>query len=142
MSDKASELLAKAQSMGGNLAGAAKALTLELKTTGDVDRQGAIEGVGNATTLADAWSKPEGSLLGPVTTSSGRVVARVVSKTPANMAELAAQAETIKNELRQQRARERAQLFQEGLKDRLKAEGKLKEFEDVKKRILANYSRS
>ena len=58
------------------------------------------------------------------------------------MADLAGQAEAIKNDLRQQRARERAQFFQEGLKERLKSEGKLKEFDDVKKRILATYSRS
>ena len=58
------------------------------------------------------------------------------------MAELAVQAETIKNELRQQTARERAQLFQDGLKDKLKADGKLKINDDVMKRILANYQRS
>ena len=66
----------------------------------------------------------------------------MVAKIGANMAELGVQAETIKNELRQQKARERAQLFQDGLKDKLKADGKLKINDDVMKRILANYQRS
>ncbi len=140
--EKSKELYAKAQSMGGDLAKAAKALNLEVKTSNDVDRQGAIESVGTASTVAEAWAKPEGTLLAPLNVSGGTLIAKVVTKTPANMAELATQAETIKNELRQQRARERAQMFQEGLKDRLKTDGKLKINEDVVKRIVAQYQRS
>ena len=107
-----------------------------------MDRQGAIESVGTASSVAEAWSKPEGSLLSPLNVTGGKLVAKVVAKIGANMAELAVQAETIKNELRQQKARERAQLFQDGLKDKLKADGKLKINDDVMKRILANYQRS
>ena len=139
---KASELLAKAQSMGGNLAAAAKALNLDLKTSNDVDRNGAIESVGNASSVPEAWTKPEGSLLGPLSVPGGKVVAKVISRTPANTAELAAQAETIRNELRQTRARERAQMFQGGLIDRLKSEGKVKINEDVRSRLVAQYQRS
>ncbi len=142
LEDKGNELLAKTQAMGGDLLKAAKALNLEGKTSNDVDRQGAIESVGTASTLSDAWLKPAGTILGPLNLAGGKVVAKVVAKTPANMAELAMQAETIKGELRQTRARERAQLFQDGLKDRLKADGKLKIHDDVMKRILANYQRS
>ena len=140
--DKANELFAKAQSMGGDLAKAGKALNLEVKTSNDVDRQGAIESVGTASSVAEAWSKPEGSLLSPLNVTGGKLVAKVVAKIGANMAELGFQAETIKNELRQQKARERAQLFQDGLKDKLKADGKLKINDDVMKHILANYQRS
>ena len=142
LEDKGNELLAKTQAMGGDLLKAAKAMNLEGKTSNDVDRQGAIESVGTASTLADAWLKPAGTVLGPLSLAGGKVVAKVVAKTPANMAELAMQAETIKGELRQTRARERAQLFQDGLKDRLKADRKLKIHDDVMKRILANYQRS
>lgn len=142
LEDKSSELVARAQSMGGDLLKAAKALNLEGKTSNDVDHGGAIESVGTASTLSDAWLKREGSLIGPLNLAGGKVVAKVVAKTPANMAELATQAETIKGELRQARARERAQMFQDGLKDRLKADGKLKINDDVMKRILANYQRS
>ena len=128
--------------MGGDLAAAAKALNLEVKTSNEVDRNGAIESVGNASSIPDAWSKPEGSLLGPVSVTGGKLVGKVVAKTPANMAELAAQAETIRNELRQTRARERAQMFQGGLVDRLKSEGKVKINEDVRTRLVSQYQRS
>ncbi len=58
------------------------------------------------------------------------------------MADLPAQMTAIRGELRQQRSRDRAQLFQEGLKDRLKSEGKLKIYQDVISRVLAAYQRS
>lgn len=142
LGDKATELASKAQSMGGDLEKAAKSMNLELKTSPDVDRQGAIESVGTASSVPDAFTKPVGSIVGPVTVTGGRLVAKILSKTPANMAELSAQAEAIRTELRQQRSRDRAQLFQEGLKDRLKADGKLKVYQDVVNRIVSAYQRT
>ncbi|MES1258614.1 MAG: peptidyl-prolyl cis-trans isomerase [Acidobacteriota bacterium] len=140
--DKANELLSKAQSMGGDLEKAAKSMNIELKTSADVDRQSAIESVGTASSIPDAFTKPVGSVIGPVTVTGGRLIAKILSKTPANMADLAAQTDSIRNELRQQRARDRAQFFQEGLKDRLKADGKLKVYQDAISRIVAAYQRS
>ena len=142
LNDKTNELLAKAQSMGGDLEKAAKAMGIEVKTSGDVDRQGAVEGVGTASSVPDAFTKPVGTLIGPATVSGGHLVAKVVSKTPANMAELASQSDSIRGELRQQRARDRAQFFQEGLKERLKADGKLKIYQDVITRVVSAYQRS
>jgi peptidyl-prolyl cis-trans isomerase D len=138
---KAAELAARTQALGGDLEKAAKDLKVELKTSNDVDRNGAIESVGTASTLPDAFSKPVGAVMGPLTVSGGRIVAKILTKTPADMSLLAAQSETIRNELRQQRARDRAQFFQEGLKDRLKADGKLKVNDDVIKRIILSYQR-
>lgn len=142
LADKANELFAKARQMGGDLAKAAKAMGVDVKTSADVDRQGAIESVGTASSVTDAFSKPLGSLLGPQSVTGGRLVAKIVGKTPANMAEAAAQSVTLRNEIRQQRSRDRAQLFQEGLKDRLKADGKLKVFQDVITRIVQSYQRT
>ncbi len=142
LTDKANELMAKVQSLGGDLEKAAKELKVEVKTTPDVDRQGAIEGVGSASTLPDAFAKQPGAVFGPISVTGGRFIGKIVSKTPADMSELAAQTKAIRDDLRQQRARDRAQLFQEGLKDRLKADGKLTIYQDVINRIIAAYQRS
>jgi peptidyl-prolyl cis-trans isomerase D len=142
LADKANELITKAQSMGGDLAKAAKSMNVDVKTSPDVDRQGPIESVGTASTITDVFSKPVGSLLGPQSVTGGRLVAKIVAKTPADMAGVGAQSEALRNEIRQQRARDRAQLFQEGLKDRLKADGKLKVYQDVINRIVQSYQRS
>ena len=140
IADKAKELVAKTQAMGGDLEKAAKEMGIEVKTSPDVDRQGAIEGVGSASTVPDAFTKPDGAVFGPVSVTGGQLVAKVIAKTPANMADLAAQRETIRTELKQKKTTDRATLFEEGLKKRLTAEGKLKVHQDVLARLVQNYT--
>ena len=77
--EKANELYQKAASMGGDLKKAAQSMGLEVKTSDDFDRQGAVEGVGQATYLNDAFAKPVGTLVGPVAIPDARVVYKVVA---------------------------------------------------------------
>jgi peptidyl-prolyl cis-trans isomerase D len=139
---KAQELVSKTQALGGDIEKAAKELKIDLKTSTDVDRQGAVESVGTASTIPDAFSKPVGAILGPQSVSGGQMVAKIISKTPANLADLPAQMASIRDELKQQKQRDRAQLFQEGLKSRLTTDGKVKIHQDVISRIVQSYQRS
>jgi len=116
---KAAELFSRAQALGGDLAKAGKELNIEVKTSPDVNRNAAIEGVGSANLLGDAFSKPEGALLGPVQVPGGRVVARIVAKTPADLSALPAQTAGIRDELRQQKIKDRSAMFEDGLKKTL-----------------------
>jgi peptidyl-prolyl cis-trans isomerase D len=140
LNKKAAELLAKAQAMGGDLAKAAKEMGIEVKTSMDVNRSGAIEGVGSASSLPDAFVKPVGTLFGPVAVTGGRVVAKVVAQIPADLSELPAQSSAIRDELRQQKSRERSTMFEDGLKKRLEAQGKLKVHQDAITRLVQTYS--
>jgi hypothetical protein len=128
--------------MGGDLEKAAKELKIDVKTSEDVDRQGAIESVGTASTIPDAFTKPVGTILGPQQIASGQLVAKIVSKTPANIVDLPAQMIAIRDELKQQKQRDRAQFFQEGLKAKLTADGKVKINKDVITRIVQSYNKS
>src|SRR5215472_233458 len=130
LAEKAKELAAKTQLMGGDLEKAAKSMNIEVKTSQDVDRQGAIESVGTASTITDAFTKPVGAILGPQSLATGQLVARIVSKTPADLSLLPVQMASIRDELKQQKQRDRAQLFQDGLKSRLTADGALKIHQD------------
>jgi peptidyl-prolyl cis-trans isomerase D len=138
---KASEFIAKVNSLGGDLDKAAKEMKLEVKTSGDVDRQGAIEGVGTASTIGGVFDKPVGSILGPQSVSGGQFVGKLLSKTPASVIDLPAQMTSIREELKQQKQRDRAQFFQDGLKARLIADGKVKINQDVINRIIQSYGR-
>ncbi len=135
---KAADLEAKAKALNGDLVKAGKELGIEVKTSPDIDRQGALEGVGNASQLADAFVKPVGTLIGPVTVPGGRVLAKVAGKTEADMAGFAAQSTKIRDELKTQKSADRTKLFEEGLKKRLQNEGKLTIRQDVVARILQN----
>ena len=123
LNKKAAELLAKAQSMGGDLSKAAKEMGIEVKTSADVDRSAAIEGVGTASSLADAFTKPVGSLIGPVSVPGGRVVAKVDAQIPADLSLLPVQTAVIRDQLKQQKIKDRTAMFEDGLKKRLRSRG-------------------
>jgi peptidyl-prolyl cis-trans isomerase D len=140
LTQKANEFEAKAKSLNGDLEKAGKEMGIEVKTSDDVNRSAAIEGVGSASSLPDAFTKPDGSLVGPVSVPGGRVVAKIVAKVPADLAQLSAQSSTIREELKQQKIRDRQTMFEDGLKRRLQDEGKLKIHQDVITRLVQTYS--
>jgi len=140
LNKKAAELAARTQALGGDLSKAGKELGIEVKTSPDVNRNAAIEGVGAASVFGEAFSKPVGSLIGPVQVPGGRAVARVVARIPADLSELTAQTAVIRGELKQQKIKDRTTLFEEGLKKRLQEQGKLKIHQDVLTRLVQSYS--
>jgi hypothetical protein len=113
---------------------------LEAKTSDAVDRAGAIEGLGSAGMFPDAFSKPAGALIGPNgLAADSKVVSKVVEKIPADLSNLAAQRVAIRDQIKSEKGRTRNQLFEEGLKDALIKEGKIKIHQDVIDRMLASY---
>lgn len=137
----AQELIDKANSMGGDLAKAAKSMGLEVKTTPDFDRAGTIEGIGSASYLMAAFDRSDGGLFGPTTTPDGStVVGKVLSHTAPDMSQLPAQRATIRDEIKSQRAKDRAALFEAGVKEALIKAGKIKIYKDVIDRLVASYS--
>jgi peptidyl-prolyl cis-trans isomerase D len=138
LSQRASELAEKAKATG-DLKKAAQSMGLEVKTSDDFTRQGAIEGVGSASYLSEAFTKPAGAVVGPFAIPDARVVAKVVGKTEANLAELAAQRDALREDLKSRKARERNALFEDGVRQRLTEEGKIRIYQDVISRLAANY---
>ncbi len=136
---RTTELVAKAQSMNGDLEKAAKALGFEVKSPPAFDRQGAVEGLGQAAYLLQAFTKPDGSVFGPVPVQDGQIIVKVVGHEPADLSKFATQRSGIRDELKARRARERGQLFEAGLRDQLIKEGKVKIHEDVVNRLVASY---
>jgi peptidyl-prolyl cis-trans isomerase D len=137
---KATQLIDKARADGGDLAAAAKSMGLEAKTSDAVDRAGAIEGVGSAGMFPDAFAKPVGSLIGPNGLSAdSKVVLKVVEKIPADMSGLATQSASIREQIKNEKGRARNALFEDGVRDALVKEGKIKVHQDVIDRLLASY---
>jgi len=137
---KGKELVAKTQSYGGDLNKAAKEMGLEVKTSADVKRTDNIEGLAQVSTIPDALTKPVGAVIGPFAVVSGQGVAKIVGKTPADGSDLPGQTAVIRDSLRQQKTRDRATLFADGLKKRLQDQGKLKIHQDVITRLVQSYN--
>jgi peptidyl-prolyl cis-trans isomerase D len=120
----------------GDLEAAAKATGATAKTTDDFTRTGAAEGLGPAAYLRAAFTSPVGAILGPIETPDGRVVVKVIAKTPADPSQFAAQQEKIIQELKQQHSSEQQQLFEDSVMTKLINEGKLRYHKDVMDRIV------
>ena len=136
---KANQLAEKARANGGDLKAAAKAMGLEVKSSDEFTRQGAVEGLGSASYVQDAFTKPDGTIIGPLGISDGRAVVKVISHSQANMADLPAQRAAIRDEIKNRKGRDRSALFEAGLRDALIKQGKIKIHQDVINRITANY---
>jgi peptidyl-prolyl cis-trans isomerase D len=137
--ETAKELADKTKAMGGDLEQAAKAMKLEVKTTDGFMRADTVPGFGSANYMAQAFSSADGTIVGPVMMPDGTVVAKVVAHIEPDAALLAAQRDTIRDQIKIQKARQRDQLFEAGLKDRLIQEGKIKIHQDVINRLIAGY---
>jgi peptidyl-prolyl cis-trans isomerase D len=136
---RTNELVAKAQAMNNDIEKAAKSLGLEVKSPDAFSRQGAVEGLGQAAYVGQAFDKPDGAIFGPLPVPDGQVVGKVVSRLPADMSQFEAQRAGLRDELKGKKARERAELFEAGLREQLIKEGKVKIYQDVVNRLVATY---
>jgi peptidyl-prolyl cis-trans isomerase D len=136
---KAQELADKAKSMNGDLEKAAKSMGLEFKTSAEVSRAGAVEGLGSAGSIAEAFSKPVGTILGPISMPQQKAVVKVLARIDADPAGLPAQKDALREQLKGQKAQDRERLFEVGLVDALTREGKVKLHKDVISRLESSY---
>ncbi len=139
VAEKAKELADSAKAMGGDLEKAAKAMKLEVKTTDGFTRNDSPAGFGSANYIAQSFSSPNNTIAGPVLMPDATVVAKVVEHIPADPSKLAADRATIRDQIKSEKAKQRDQLFEAGLKDRLIQEGKIKIHQDVINSIIAGY---
>ncbi len=139
----AKELLEKAKAMGGDLAKAAKSMGISVGTSNEVERAGNVEGLGSASYLSEGFGRPDGSLFGPVGMPDGfTFVAKVISHTAADPSQLALQRTTLRDQIKSERARDRNTLFENGVKEMLIKQGKVKIHQDVINRLISNYRTS
>jgi peptidyl-prolyl cis-trans isomerase D len=138
--ERSRELVEKAKSMNGDLKRAAQAVSGEWKAPPEFSRTGAAEGIGSASYLEQAFAGNEGDIFGPVTVGDRRFVCKIVTKVPADMTGFAAERDNLQQELKSRIARQRNDLFEEGLKNRLIAEGKIKIHRATISRIVSNYA--
>ena len=137
--EHAKVLVDKAKSMGGDLATAAKTMGLEVKTSGEIDRSGSVEGLGSASYIQEGFTRPDGAVFGPISTPDGTVVAKLLQHVAPDLSKLPEQRVALRDEIKSQKARDRNSLFEAGLRDALIKQGKIKIHQDVINRLLASY---
>ena len=136
---RVNEVLEKAKSLNGDLKKAAQQAGLELKTPPEFIRSGAVEGLGGANYVDQAFTLPVGQIFLSQKLNEQRFICKVVARTPADMSQFAAQRATLLQEVKNTKARERLELLQEGIRDQLIKEGKIKIHQDVINRLVTSY---
>jgi peptidyl-prolyl cis-trans isomerase D len=139
--DKAREAAAKIRA-GEDMAKVAKEYKLELASPPAFGRADSVEGLGAANSIKEVFKSPVGAILGPTDAGNKDVVYKLTAKVDADMAGFAAEKDTIRETLRQERAKERLDLFMDSVKTRLTAEKKLKVNDDLLKKLAAAMKRS
>lgn len=147
----AQELLDKAKSMGGDLEKAAKAMGLDVRTSAEFTRNGQVTAekpaageaaLGAAAYVQDGFAKPDGTIMGPVSTPDATVIYKVIAHVEPDLSTLPAQRAELRDQIKRQRANDRATLFDAGVRDALIKEGKIKVHQDVVTRMINNYRTS
>jgi len=135
-SKKAAEMV---KSNGGDLKAVAKSMGLDVKSTDLFTRNGAVEGLGGAAYLSEAFDKPVGTILGPLFTGSQTIVAKVSEKQAGDMAKFAAEREGLLNQLKGKKSAERQALLQDSILNTLIQQKKIKKHQDVINRLMSRY---
>ncbi|HEY3443481.1 MAG TPA: peptidyl-prolyl cis-trans isomerase [Paludibaculum sp.] len=136
---KIAEATSKLKGINGDLAGLAKQMGAEVKTSELVTREGAITGLGAATAAEEGFSRNTGDVFGPVVTPNGTYYCKVVEKQAADLVQLATQRAEMLFQIKSRRSRERAELFADGVVQSLIQQKKVKIYEDNVKKLVAAY---
>jgi peptidyl-prolyl cis-trans isomerase D len=138
--EKSKELGEKMKAAGNDLQKLARELGLTVKSPPEFARDGNVEGIGGAAYLASAFDAKVGTVLGPINAPPNTIVVKVVAKTEADMSQLEArERESLANTLKSQKARQRRELFEDGILTKLIQEGEVKIYERNIQRLTANY---
>ena len=120
----------------------AKSMKLEATTTNYFGRSDAVDGLGSAAYVMAAFTKPEGSIIGPSEIPPGshtQVVAKVAAKEAADLTSLAAERADIAHKLKENKAAQLRVLLSDSIVAKLTSEGKLKVHADVLARAVTAY---
>lgn len=137
--EKAKEIPEKMKAAGNDLAKLAKELGTTVKSAPEFSRDGNVQNLGGAAYFASAFDLPAGSLVGPLNVTGQTVIAKVVSKVEPDRAQLEKDRASVENTLKSQKARQRRELFEDGILTKLISDGKVKIYERNIQRLSTNY---
>ncbi len=138
-SEKAREFAAKCKT--GDFEKVAKSAGFAVKESKDFAQQDYVEGVGSGSQLAAAFSLAPGQSSDVVSSGANSVVFRIVSHTPANEPDLAAQQDRIAEELLGRKRDLAFEIYRKNLKEQLLRSKELKLNDAGMKQFLASYQR-
>ncbi len=127
-----------AKSANGDIAKLAKDLGTPLKQTQEFGRSGFADGIGPGSAVVDAFGKQPGHSWGPFTVDNKWFIAKVIEAKAADMSLFPARRNEFISIVKNKKASERSDVFEETLLKSMVDGGKVKINEAVKKRLASN----
>jgi peptidyl-prolyl cis-trans isomerase D len=124
---------------GEDLDKVAKAFKVDLVKSADFTMNDSVEGLGPAALVSDAFSKPVGTVIGPVTVSGRNIVFKVIGRQTVDPKNYSNERDSALQELKQQKARDMYNLFEDSILNQIRADGKLKIHQDTIQQLAATY---
>src|SRR5205823_2687490 len=100
---------------GEDVQAVAKSLKLEATTSTEFSRNDSVEGLGPAVYVEDAFSKPAGTVMGPVAIQGKDVVYKILDRVEANMSAFPAEREHLVADIKQKKAKDRYDLMMDSI---------------------------
>jgi peptidyl-prolyl cis-trans isomerase D len=119
----------------------AKSMKLEATTSTDFSRADSVEGLGPAVYVEDAFSKPAGTVMGPLLIQGKDIVYKIIGRTDANMAAFPAEREQLLTAIKQKKAKDQYDLLMDSILTKLTDEGKVKVHRDAIQKLVGSYRR-
>jgi peptidyl-prolyl cis-trans isomerase D len=140
---KAPELGSRGKAAGADFTKLAKEIGGDYKkTTEAFARGGFAEGLGSAALLTELFKAPVGTVIGPLQVDTRQFVVRLVEKNEADLTKLAAEREAITKKIKERKAKERTDVFEDSLVDYLLQKGTLKIYEKARQQVNATFRQS
>ena len=124
---------------GEGLEAIAKSMKLEVTTTSDLTINDTAAGLGPVSVLTDAFTKPAGTVSGPVPAQGRDVVYRILERKSVDPSQYAFERDAAYQELKQRKAKTAYELLQDSMLAKARADGNLKIYPNNISRLAASY---
>jgi hypothetical protein len=141
LADEQARQVAEKIHAGEDLEKTAKAMKLDVVTSGEFGHSDSVDGIGPATYVETAFTTPVGGVFGPINIQGRSVIGKVLDKQSPAASQLAQQRTAALGDLKQKKAVETNSLFLDSVLNQMIADGTVKVRRDAIQRVLASVRR-
>jgi peptidyl-prolyl cis-trans isomerase D len=138
LASAAAKKLADQAKAGGDLEALAKADKLDVVTS-EFGLNDSVEGLGPAGLVIDAFTKPIGTVTGPIPIEGRDVIYKVIGRDLPNVKDYANERDTELGNLKKQKARDEYDLLIDSVMAQMRADKKVVVHQDTLKKMAASY---
>jgi peptidyl-prolyl cis-trans isomerase D len=124
---------------GADINQVAKSMKLDVVQSVDFTHTDSVEGLGQAAFVGDAFTKPVGSVVGPVVVQGRNVVFKILDQQHPDPSKLTQERAAILDQLKKRKAISQNSLFLDSVYTQLVADGKVKKYPAAIKRLIASF---